>query len=245
MKAPAIQFYVKDWKADVDGLTPAAKGAWIQILCTLWLSKTRGRKTLGLDDWGRIIGCPPEGADELLHQIEAQDCADVTFRGARVTVTSRRLYRAWKDKRAAMLRKRKQRLSQGGHAKVTSSSASAVTASAKKPPCSPPAKSAFKAEEAEIPSNLDTPEFRTSWVDWCAYRAKKRNRVSEIAAGRQLTKLARAGPAAAVWAVEHSIANDYQGLFPEKYDGTTKSKSGAQVGKAEGGQFRPGDRVDA
>ncbi len=113
-------------------------------------------------------------------------------------------------------------------------------------PCSPPAKPKFKPEEVEVPSSLDTPEFRKSWVEWCGYRAKKRNRVSETAAGRQLTKLARAGPAAAVWAIEQSIANDYQGLFPEKHDGATKSKSrDGQVGKAEGGQYRKGDRVDA
>ena len=101
-----------------------------------------------------------------------------------------------------------------------------------------------KPEEVEIPSSLDTPQFRQSWVEWCAYRAKKGKRVSEYAASRQLTKLARAGPAAAAWAIEQSIASDYQGLFPENHDGATKPKAGAQVGKAAGGQYRQGDRVD-
>ena len=67
-----------------------------------------------------------------------------------------------------------------------------------------------------IPDELDTPGFRKAWRDWLGYRREKRKPVSTRAANMQLRRLAACGPAAAVAAIEMSIGNDWQGLFPGK-----------------------------
>ena len=136
MKPPAMQFYVKDWKADTDGLSPAAKGAWIQICCTLHLAKKRGRATRKPAAWARIIGCPVDEVDTLLHEIDDCECADVTFHNDRITVVSRRMERERKEKEDNALRQRRHRGKRLHNEKVTSPSASAsATASAKKKEC--------------------------------------------------------------------------------------------------------------
>lgn len=67
-----------------------------------------------------------------------------------------------------------------------------------------------------IPASLDVPEFRAAWEEWLAYRRKTRRTVSAIAAKQQFGKLERAGVEIAIAAIEQSISNDWQGLFPEK-----------------------------
>ena len=61
--------------------------------------------------------------------------------------------------------------------------------------------SRFDASEAKLPSNLDTPEFRSAWAEWCDYRSEKRTAITERACRMQLTKLSRAGPDIAAVAI--------------------------------------------
>ena len=123
MKPPAMQFYVKDWKADTDGLSPAAKGAWIQICCTLHLADKRGRATREVVAWARIIGRKPSEVDMLMREIVNCECADVTFRNSRITVVSRRMDRERKEKEQNALRQSRHRASRKNNKKVTPPSA--------------------------------------------------------------------------------------------------------------------------
>ncbi|MGE4003216.1 MAG: hypothetical protein AB7I48_23760 [Planctomycetaceae bacterium] len=67
-----------------------------------------------------------------------------------------------------------------------------------------------------IPPELDCEAFREAWSRWRDYRSRVRRKpVSSTAALEQLVKLAAAGVAAASAAIDRSIANDWQGLFPE------------------------------
>ncbi len=124
-KAPAMQFYVKDWKADTDGLSVAAKGAWIQCIATLHLSQKRGVERRSLAAWARVFGCTPEEADTLLHEIKASGCGHVTFRNGDVTVLSRRIDRERKAKEANRMRVSRHRAKRGSNENVTSPSSSA------------------------------------------------------------------------------------------------------------------------
>lgn len=83
-----------------------------------------------------------------------------------------------------------------------------LTPKARKPP--------FDPTTAVLPESIDTPEVRAAWVEWCDYRRAKRKPVSLPAASKQLKTLAAHGAAAAVSAIERSIANDWVGLFPER-----------------------------
>jgi uncharacterized protein YdaU (DUF1376 family) len=82
----------------------------------------------------------------------------------------------------------------------------------------------------EIPEPLRTPAFTTAWSDWLEYRSEKRKPVTKRAAGMQLKKLATVGPAVAVAAIEQAIANDWQGLFPDKIAPHRPAKDGHRIG---------------
>ena len=65
-KMPAFQFCPGDWIQDTRILSLAAKGAWIDILCALWRSQTRGSLTLPLMGWARLSGCTADQAAAVI-----------------------------------------------------------------------------------------------------------------------------------------------------------------------------------
>lgn len=60
-----------------------------------------------------------------------------------------------------------------------------------------------------------------AWADWIAHRRKRRKPVSERAAVEQWRALACLSPPQQAACIAHSIRNDYQGLFPEKFANAT------------------------
>ena len=91
-----------------------------------------------------------------------------------------------------------------------------------------------------LPPELDTPEFRKAWDEWLHYRKEKRKPVSDLAASKQIQSLVAVGVVAAIAAIERSIANDWQGIFPngERQDGRSGGgvRSGARV-ECEPGRY--------
>jgi hypothetical protein len=74
-KMPAFQFYPGDWIQDTRVLSLAAKGAWIDILCALWRSQTRGSLTLPLMGWARLLGCTADQAAAVITElVDMQIC---------------------------------------------------------------------------------------------------------------------------------------------------------------------------
>jgi hypothetical protein len=74
-----------------------------------------------------------------------------------------------------------------------------------------------------IPASLDTEAFQAAWSAWLDFRRKdKRVPVTARAAKMQFKDLEAAGPILAVAAIEQSIANDWQGVFPNKLSKETK-----------------------
>lgn len=67
-----------------------------------------------------------------------------------------------------------------------------------------------------FPSTLDTAEFRTAWEEWTAYRRETRHALTPRTIQAQLEKLSQHPVATAVATLRASIANGWQGLFPEK-----------------------------
>lgn len=79
----------------------------------------------------------------------------------------------------------------------------------------------------DLPSNLDTPEFRQAWELWLAYRKERRLAAYKpIGLTRQLNALAAFGPASAIAAIEQSIQQNYQGLFPKPVKGQRTGGAG-------------------
>lgn len=63
----------------------------------------------------------------------------------------------------------------------------------------------------------EDPAFIKAWTDWITHLTQKRKKPTKLAVTRQLTKCAKLGPVGAVAMIEHSITNNWQGLFaPDK-----------------------------
>lgn len=67
----------------------------------------------------------------------------------------------------------------------------------------------------ELPKSHDRPEFVKAWQDWLDYRKKRR--LAKYATDRVLINLLRYPVEVAIQAIEGSLSNEYQGLFPQKY----------------------------
>lgn len=76
---PSFQFYPKDWLSDVAvrSLSPAARGIWIDLLCAMWTSPTRGELRMpngcGMDAnaMRKLCGCDATIMQAALDEMEA------------------------------------------------------------------------------------------------------------------------------------------------------------------------------
>lgn len=58
--------------------------------------------------------------------------------------------------------------------------------------------------------------FKRAWGEWVNYRTKTKKRLSRFAQEKQLAMLKGLTEQECVDCINRSIANDWQGLFPEK-----------------------------
>lgn len=68
-KAPAFMFYPKDWMVDTRHLSLAARGAWIELLGAMHLAEDRGRLSLTLASYARMLGCTQDEARDILVEL--------------------------------------------------------------------------------------------------------------------------------------------------------------------------------
>lgn len=80
----------------------------------------------------------------------------------------------------------------------------------------------------DIPESLRTPEFEAVWKDWMTHLAEKRKKPTKLAISRQLSKCEQMGQSAAIAMINHSIQNNWQGLF-EPNGQTVKKRKKAQA----------------
>jgi len=99
-KAPADQFYWRDWAHDLEEHPLKIEGAWIRICCKLWYSETRGSLTKSPIQWARILRVGKKQAMAVLEYIKTEKIGDVTFCNPKVTVACRRMVRDEKKRKA-------------------------------------------------------------------------------------------------------------------------------------------------
>lgn len=91
---PFFQFYPSDYLRDTRALSCATKGGWVDILCMLHGSSTRGAMTLPFVGWARVIGATVDQTEAIISELETMRVADVTRVGnGDVTIRSRRMLR--------------------------------------------------------------------------------------------------------------------------------------------------------
>lgn len=125
-KAPAFQFYVRDWLSDpqLRQASPASRGIWIDLLCFMWEAPERGKIEGSVENIARMIGVTTEEMTGFLEEVKTLKFADVTFCNKNVTLINRRMMREQKAKENTRLRVQRHREKQACNAKITPSSSS-------------------------------------------------------------------------------------------------------------------------
>ena len=77
-------------------------------------------------------------------------------------------------------------------------------------------KKPVKSFSAMLPDHLQCSDVDVKWKEWEDFRRKKGKPISEAAARKQIKMLQDLSREEAIAAIDNSIANDYQGLFPPK-----------------------------
>ncbi len=107
-KLPAFQFYPGDWMQDTRCLSLASKGAWIDLLCAMWRSQTRGQLFLPIVGYARIISSTVDQTEAVIKELtDMQICDCETNGNGIVTLINRRMCREEKERIATRLRVQK------------------------------------------------------------------------------------------------------------------------------------------
>jgi hypothetical protein len=182
------------------------------------------------------MGVSEADFEAALDEIMAMKVADVIRDGnASVTITCRRMMHEAITREQTRLRvqnhRNKERNAErnaSGNAKVTPNKLEAISQKleTEEEKASVPAalllasedqpkpEKKFNAADAEIPAKLASPEFRSVWAEWCAYRREKGHTMKSRTAKAQLEKMAEWGEAQAIAAMRKSIMQGWQGVFP-------------------------------
>jgi len=104
----------------------------------------------------------------------------------------------------------------------------------------PPESTKWRPEDVS-PMPHGSERFRGKWCEWCEVRRKRRKPISEAAAKKQLGLLGTLTEEQAIYAIETSIANDWQGIFIPKNVGAN-SGGRSEFSEAERGRAIPRDK---
>ncbi len=225
-KMPFMKFFPRDWMGD-DKLrlcSVAARGLWIDMLCLMHSAPRRGYlqtvtgTPLPLEQVARMAGCSTDEASRLMQELIDSGVCDCTEHGQ---IYSRRMVR---EAGISKVRSANGRMG----ADVTNSFCRGKTAANDSANDRPSEAQRLRSaeEKTEIPRELDSPEFRAVWETWEKERASQRKKLTPRAIAGQFKKLIPLGIPAAIACIEESIANGWQGLFPEKFMGRQKPKGG-------------------
>ena len=108
-KAPSIQFYFKDFVADMREHEMEIVGAWMLILCQIWHENTNGKITKNINQLARIMQTTVPQAQNIIEYIETENIANVTKHNGDITIINRRYERECKLRKNNRLRQEKHR----------------------------------------------------------------------------------------------------------------------------------------
>ncbi len=110
-------------------------------------------------------------------------------------------------------------------APACASADASADASAEESAAAPPSASTLDWQNEIRGGPLDTDEFRTAFAGWLAHRVELRVKPYKSRALKGcLSELASMGSAGAVEAIRHSIAKNYQGIYPPGGNGHSQAR---------------------
>lgn len=110
-KAPAFQFYVKDWLSDtqLQMASFATRGMWINFLCFMWEAPERGKLTGSYQQLAKLIGATDNEIALFMADVKILNFCSYAECDGIVTLINRRMNNEWKEKESAKLRMQKMR----------------------------------------------------------------------------------------------------------------------------------------
>ena len=121
MKAPAFQFYVKDWLSDpeLQCVSASSRGMWIDALCYMWEAPERGKLTGTEQEITKLLRATNGDFTQFMNDLKRHKFADVTFSNNEVTFVNRRMQRDEKERNNTRLRVSRFRSNAKSNADVT------------------------------------------------------------------------------------------------------------------------------
>jgi len=119
-KLPWMKFYPTDWSQDTVALSLAGRGAWITIVCAMWRSEERGKLSMPLAGFCRLLGAAEPETIAVLEELNVTGIASrVTEADKKVTLVCRRMVREHNSYRNHALRQQRYREAHQCDAHVT------------------------------------------------------------------------------------------------------------------------------
>lgn len=220
-KPPYFQFYPRDFCSDhaVEAMDTEAIGAYILLLCKAWGETPIG--TLPDDDrllarWSRLS---PERWSELRPQVVAAFTVGADSRWHQKRM--RKEAEAYLSKCKKASESAKKRWDSEGNANalqthcegnarasvsVSKSNSVSVREKDKK-------KDFWEVACESLPESARTDAVRDAWIEWEQHRRESKKAVTRLSAVKQAKAMSEWEPGRIVAAIEHSIANGWQGIF--------------------------------
>lgn len=99
-KNPAFQFYPSDWSNDTSMLPLEVKGAWIDIICSMWWNGNKGELTGKYEDFAILLRVSKRKAEKIINCLmHKQICDCLTDTNGNITLISRRMKREEKARK--------------------------------------------------------------------------------------------------------------------------------------------------
>lgn len=260
-KAPAFQFYPADWLTDVElqSASATSRGIWINALCLMWESKTRGQLTGRTSSLARILNCTIDEFEAFVGEVKnlkfaeaSVTCnADVRFCNSEVTLTNRRMFNEEKVRQQTRLRVQKHRSNTSCNGEVTHASSSSSSCTKvhleKESPLTPQGENGDKKQDSIPPQKRGItkrvhicPDYvpapwKQIFQEWLNYKREKGQAYTETGARacfKKLRELSGDRPEVGTRVVEQSIANNYAGIFPLKNIPPGKTTSDGKMSEA-------------
>jgi hypothetical protein len=136
-KAPAFQFYVKDWLSDpqLRMASFSTKGIWIDMLCFMWQAPVKGELCGDASELQKLLGSNDNDFQQFIVDVNKYDFCYISVSDNKIiTVRNRRMFRDENDKKNNRERQARYQSKRRDNKNITppSSSASASPSSKKK-----------------------------------------------------------------------------------------------------------------
>ena len=218
-KPPSFDFYPDDFIGGTLGMHPTARGIYITLLCHQWSHGSIPNPT-NIRQFVQITGAMPDELEEhlpeVLRKFEQCDEGYVNARLAREYSRKMEIYekrqrcgskggRPKKAKNQMVNQKDNQMVKQN----ETKTKPKQEVGSRKKEVNT---KENVRFDPASLSLPFSSDSFATAWRAFCRMRAEIRKPMRQTGAEATLQKLADMGEARAVAALQHTTANEWQGI---------------------------------